>query len=285
MNVSGTGRMRSCIGIIGLALLLGLTSAPAVGAGHKHHNRHHPHRAKSRVFWKLPGRVSEGQAIPFTWKVTGRFGRRYRLVVQRPVGTARVWRTMLRLRTRKGSAELPGQKLGRYRFRLALFRGRRVLAKRVVGIGVFGQVPFSTLFRRSLIRRGFDSGIYAAASSSFPYVVSLYPGEFESPRAAFSVADNHCTAVHIDFILGNSSRDSLKDYASTTGIVAVVQQSRDPVSASSPFDQPGTVDVELVPGQSWSVLASEQTVETVTYFNHIYLNGYAVCNSTESFFS
>lgn len=279
--VNRTGAVRSCVGIAGLALLLLLVPAPLqASAGHKHHNRRH--HAKPRVFWKLPGRVSEGQTIPFTWKVKGRFGRKYRLVVQRPVGTARAWRTMRRLRTRRGSAELPAQALGRYRFRLALLRGRRVLAKRVVGIGVFGPVPFSVLFRE-------DGGVYTTPSSSFPYIVSFNPGElgyFDAPpKTAFAVKRNRCSAVHIGFVLGSEDKDGSHDYGAMHGTVTVVQESRDPVTTTAPFDQIASVDAELVPGQTWSVLVDETgtTEQTTDWRDEVYLNGYAICSSTESF--
>src|SRR5882724_2388847 len=38
-----------------------------------------------------------------------------------------------------------------------------------------------------------------------------------------------------------------------TGVVTIVQESRDPTSASAPFDGIGSLDAELVPGQSWSM--------------------------------
>jgi hypothetical protein len=263
--------------VLAITVMLTLVPAPvlAASAGHKHHNRRH--QAKPRVFWNLPGRVSEDQAIPFTWKVKGRFGPKLRLVVQRPVGTARVWRAMLRLRGRKGSAELPGQTLGKYRFRLALLRGHRVIAKRVAGIGVFGQVPFSTLFRNND-----DDGVYAMPSGSFPYVNSWYSvgdSDYEEPPTTlFSVEHNHCSAVHFGFVFGGD----LALVPHIIGTATLVQQTRDPASASVPFNTLGAIDVQLVPGQTWSVLASyagEGEIPTVYY------NGYAICSSTESFFS
>jgi len=276
-----SSRFRLAVSSVAILIGAALLVLPAPAGAAPRHQRHHNHRHhdKPRVFWKLPGRASEGQAIPFTWKVKGRIGGKYRLIAQRPVGTARVWRTMLRLRTRQGSAELPGQKLGKYRFRLALLEGRRVLAKQVVGIGVFGQVPFSTLFRGHYGH----SGVYAAPSVSFPYIEETKPGQFDRPVTVFSVKDNRCTVVHIDFITGEEQwvLEVHEGYRPATGIITVVQQSRDPVSDSAPFNSPNAVDAELVPGQTWSVLAAYENGEPP----HIYLNGYAVCNSTEPFFS
>jgi hypothetical protein len=277
-----TDRVRSYVGIVGLALLLLLVLAPSQAASAGHNHQHH---AKPRVSWNVPGRVSEGQAIPFTWKVKGRIGGKYRLVVQRPVGTARVWRTMLRLRTRKGSAELPGQKLGKYRFRLALLEGRRVLTKQVVGIGVFGQVPFSMLLRDGYLSGGdLENGVYATPTASFPYVGSASEGDHGRPNTIFSVKHNRCSAVHVDFVLGESPGDS-KHPSSLYGVVTLVQQTRDPVGTEVPLNGIGAVDAELVPGQTWSLLAEENNRDGIVGTEIVYFNGYAVCSSTESFFS
>jgi hypothetical protein len=230
---------------------------------------------------ELPSGVSESQAIPFSWKATGHLGRNYRLVVQRPVGTSHTWKTMLRLRTRKGSAELPGQKLGTYRFRLAALRGNRVLAQQVADIGVYGQVPFSVLFGERL-----NSGVYAAAATSFPYVGTVYPSDSGAAVTAFSVEHNHCSAVHIGFVLGNTHNpEEAAKNSSSTGIVTVVQQSQEAVTASAPFNATGSVDVNLIPGQTWSLLIREQKGDpTLPYYNKIFFNGYAICDSRESFF-
>lgn len=211
----------------------------------------------------LPHVASEGAPIPFSW--TGsRLGRKHRLVMQRPVGTAHTWQTIMKLPSNSGSGELPGMQLGKYRLRLADLSGRRVLARQVVGIGVFGSVPFSTLFgNRSL------NGVAATPKYSFPYV-AYWDGEVDD-NPIFTVEHNHCQNVHIAFLPGFLG-------PGTTGSITVVQESRDPVIASADRDTIGSLDAELVPGQSWAVNG-----ETVS--EHINLNGYAICDSTESFFS
>jgi hypothetical protein len=269
--------------LIGATFLLLPVPAQAASGGLKRHGRQH---AKPRVSWTLPSGVSEGQAIPFSWKATGHLGRNYRLVVQRPVGTARTWRTMLRLRTRKGSAELPGQKLGKYRFRLAALRGDRVLAQQVVGIGVFGQVPFSALLRDGYLTTGhLESGVYATSSSSFPYVGGAYVGDRGRPNTVFSVNHNRCSAVHVGFVLGETPGEGYSYPASIYGVVSLVQQSRDPVASEVPLNGIGSVDAELVPGQTWSLLVEENNRDGKLGSPTVYFNGYAICDSTESFFS
>ncbi|HET7060197.1 MAG TPA: hypothetical protein VFH99_02680 [Candidatus Saccharimonadales bacterium] len=230
--------------------------------------------------------MSEGQTIPFTWKATGHLGPNYRLVVQRPVGTAHTWKTMLRLKTRKGSAELPGQKLGTYRFRLAALRGHLVLAQKVLGIDAFGQVPFSVLLRNGYLTTGhLENGVYATPSSSFPYVGGAYVGDHGRPNTVFSVNHNRCSAVHVGFVLGETPGEGYSYPASIYGVVTLVQQSRDPVASEVPFNGIGSVDAELVPGQTWSLLVEENNREGKLGSPTVYFNGYAICDSTESFFS
>jgi hypothetical protein len=191
-------------------------------------------------------------------------GRNHRLVIQRPVGTAHTWQTILKLPSSSGSAELPGLGLGKYRLRLAALRGRRLLAQQVVGIGVFGQVPFSTLFMDPL------KGTYATPGNSFPYVGE----EYAEGEPAFSVEHNHCLSVHIGFVPGIHNEGG-------TGTLTLVQESRDPVSVSTAYDTIGSLDAELTPGQSWAVNVSYKEGDAPT----TYYNGYAVCNSTEAIVS
>jgi hypothetical protein len=219
------------------------------------------------VSWTLPHAVSEGAPISFSWRGS-HLGRKHRLVVQKPEGTAHTWRTIMKLSTNSGSGELPGMPLGKYRFRIADLSGPRVLAQEVAGIGVFGQVPLATLL-------GTSERVYATPTNSFPYARSW--GQVAEP--AFTVEQNHCQSVHIAFVLGSGSYNIPGSVTTFT----VVQESRDPVSASAVYNTIGSLDVELVPGQSWAVNIStkEAKAEEAGHMT-TYANGYAVCDSTES---
>jgi hypothetical protein len=211
----------------------------------------------------MPRTVDEGAPILFSWTGT-HLGRNHKLVIQRPMGTARTWRSIMRLRSNSGSAELPGFPLGKYRLRIADLQRHRVLAQQVVGVAIFGQVPFSTLFEGNG-----GSGVYATPTNSFPYVTSWTGNE----EPAFQVEHNHCRSVHIAFVPGEHSFEGI-------GTITLVQESRDPVAASTPYDTIGSLDAKLVPSQSWAVNSSYKSVEN-PYF---YINGYADCDSMESFF-
>jgi hypothetical protein len=147
-------------------------------------------------------------------------------------------------------------------------------------------VPFSTLFQGS---EHLDNGVYATPTGSFPYV-SFREGlpnteKGEAPTTLFSVTRNNCSAAHVVFAIANYFTGKTP---TATGTLALVQQSRDPVSASAPLNATGSVDAELVPGQTWSVIASvvgheEPEAGTAELEPIIYINGYAVCDSTEAF--
>lgn len=253
---------------------------------------HHRRAVNATVSWSLPRTATAGQPIGFSW--SGRhLGPNHRLVIQKPEGTAHIWRTIMRLPSKQGSAELPGLPLGRYRLRLAdltpALRHRRhrrdthlrVLARRVAGIGVFGQVPFTTLFKTSSGEAyGEGPGVYATPSATFPYVYWSGAGQPSSPSTAFSVEHNHCIAAHVDFVPSYPG-PAAGDKSTITGTVSIIQESRDPIGAIAPYDAIGSVEAALVPGQSWSVNASYQG----DFEPRIYLNGYAVCDSVEPFFS
>jgi hypothetical protein len=71
--------------------------------------------------------------------------------------------------------------------------------------------------------------------------------------------------------------------------VAVVRQTQEPVRTSIPYNQTGSVDAELIPGQTWSIIASYtgHNEKSETFLSpwppSLYLNGYAICDSTEPF--
>jgi hypothetical protein len=60
-----------------------------------------------------------------------------------------------------------------------------------------------------------------------------------------------------------------------SGTVTIVQEARQPVSATVPFSTIGSVEAELTPGQTWAVNGPDG--------DSVHLNGYAICDSTEPF--
>lgn len=221
---------------------------------------------KPFVSLALTPTVNESNPIPFSWSAK-RLGSNHRLVIQRPFGTAKVWKTIMKLPANTGSAELRGRTLGTYRYRIAAFRGRKFLAAQVARVSVYGIVPLAALLN------GGDNGSYTTDKVSFPYVWER--SAEKSTVSAFSFRKNNCSSVHISFLPGEK-------YESGNGVLTVVQESTDPVSASVPFEQTGTVDATLVPGQTWGV--NINVVSPEDPYVQFYINGFAICSSTESAF-
>jgi hypothetical protein len=224
-------------------------------------------KPKPSVSFSLAKRVMEGSPVTFTWSAR-HLGGGAHLVIQRPVGTSHTWKTMGRLPSLSGSGEIPGMTLGKYRYRVAAIKGRWLLAQQAAGTAVFGPVPFSTLFHNG------GSGAYATPTSSFPYV-AVYSAD---AVPAFTVKDNNCLSVHIGFVPGQHRGPG-------TGTLTLVQEARDPVSATVAYDAIGSIDAELTPGQTWGVNITYETSTPANWEPETYVNGYAVCNSAEPIIS
>lgn len=254
---------RSVVTVLLLTLIacIALTGVVPANARSRHQLRH---KNRAYIYWTLPATANEGQPVSFIWR--GKyFGGHYKVVVERPFGTSHVWKGIMQLNA-SGNGTLPGMRLGVYWFRIAVFRGRTLLAQQTSVIKVFGTVPFTTLLQYDNTR------VYTMTGNSFSYVLerTIFDGDSEN---VFGVSNNNCSSVHVAFAVG-----SVQTVSNVTGTVTVVQESRDPVSSSAPFERTGSVDAELTPGQTWGVNASAQGGS-----GEFYVNGYATCDSTEPF--
>jgi hypothetical protein len=129
-------------------------------------------------------------------------------------------------------------------------------------------VPFTTLFNERHV------GALATPTASFSYV-RMWP-VYDS-RNLFGVSRNNCVAVHVEFV--PHFRDDDGD-----GTLTIIQESRDPVSATVPFETVGSVDAELTPGQTWGVTATNSPNLSIGLAEpEYYVNGFAVCDSREQF--
>ncbi len=258
-------RLIQLIALLGLMAVLSCSAAEA--------------RARASVQLGLPAQATAGEPTPFSWSASG-IPHHGSLVVQRTVGTANRWRTILRLRALSGSAKLPSLYLGRYRLRLAAFSsGGRLLGLQARKLVVFGKVPFSTLITGSVyapVGPGghVGAGTLATATGTFSYVFEV--GSF--PEAiVVSKADSECRSVHME-ILGPAGAGG----GEVSGLtLTVVQEAADPVSVSAPLGAVAMLDASLTPGQSWALNAGTQPQGARSIY--LYLNGYAVCSGTTPF--
>jgi hypothetical protein len=224
--------------------------------------------AKTSVAFALPASGTAATPTPFTYSARGLRGGD-RLVLQRQQGSAGHWRTAVKLvaTTSAGRGKLPALPLGAYTTRVAvLTKAGRVRAQQTRRIKVYGQVPYSTLF-------GTAGGVYTTPTATFRWVFADYAAAITGPIVA--VTTNPCRSTHVDFVPGNRDAADPNLSATHTGTVTVVQESRDPVSATVPAQANGSLDATLVPGQAWS-LKGNQTGNILLTF---YVNGTASCFS------
>jgi hypothetical protein len=248
---------------VGCSLLVGV-SAPIA-------------HAAARLTLTLPSQATAGEATSVRFMAHG-VPSTARLVLQRRVGTARVWRTVMSLGTaHEGSAQLAPLPLGVYNIRLAAIGRRHQLsAQRSAGLPVFGTVPFSTLFEGAHITSGVgigETGTYTTRTSIFDYfIIYEYDGNLtsEANQFAFSVSHNPCRSVHLEFV---GRREESRNPTLTA---EVIQADADPVlSAPTAIESIGTLDASVVAGKSWG-LRFEGTPLQPT---RVFLNGSASCDA------
>jgi len=228
--------------------------SPQVASAHRYH-----------VAITLPATATSGNPVPFTWSASAPGA----IVVQKPEGTAHVWRTILRLRGRGGTSTLPPTAIGTYRMRIAAIKGRQTFAESQVLLHVYGQVPFTTLFHKNGVQT------VTTPTNTFDYVV--VPGLEDTPP--LTVTNNHCTSLHIEWdthISGYRPRQLTPELQAT---LSLVQEAREPQSVTAPYETISTLDAQ-VEGKSWSLEAKNSNTQ---WDLQGYVNGYGICDSTEEF--
>jgi len=244
--------------------------------------------AKPRLSFNLPGSATAATATRFSYAAT-RVRATDHLVVQRREGTAHAWRTVVRLpHARTGSAQLPALPLGSYSTRIADLSSRgQVEAQQTRALKVFGSVPFSKLFDPNLQHQaviGFNGntgpGVAATPTKTFQYA---FGGVAGVGNPAVTVTNNACRSAHFEFVPGVPGELEGGKDATDTGSITIVQQTLDPMSATAAFNTLGTLEVTLVPGQSWSMNSKRTGGGSEGIY--IYVNGYALCYSEAPFTS
>jgi hypothetical protein len=205
-----------------------------------------------------------GKPIAASWS-SRRVPAHARLVIQRRQGTGGVWRTSKVLRTAGGSTTLGPLPLGRYQIRLAALGARsRVLAQRAKTVRVYGVVPFAKLF-------GQETKTITTPTFTFEY--ALQPGGLSTGPSYPEVGvTNPCRRVHADFVPTGE--------APSTGILKLLQATRDPVVFETPVETRGAVDGPVVPGKSWSLYSMRGAGSSI----QMYINGFAECYSDGNLF-
>ncbi len=229
---------------------------------------------------QLPSSGNAGAVTPFTYSATG-VPRHASVTLERPEGTRHVWQTIASLRAGSHTGSVPALPIGSYSLRVAVLTTKRVRVRRKLKvettvaaqatstIGIFGQVPLTTLLGESSAR-----GVYTTPTATFPYAFDSYDGQVN--YTDLEVKKNPCRSVTLTWVEGASYDDSQQ-----SGTVTLVQESADPVSATAAGNAVGTLSATLVPGQSWSVNVAQSQGDPTDFLFTWYFNGTASCDATK----
>ncbi len=239
--------------------------------------------SRPRVSLSVSSSAEAGAPISAQWTAT-HVPRGSRVLVERPVGTARVWKPLLSpLGGSHGSLTIPAYRsFGVYPLRIAVIRDRKVLAQRERQVRIFAQIPFSTLLEAPL------TGLDATQTATFAYVLpQALP--FDGPQGEASetdiISDEHsrCDAIHVEF----AGEALVPDRGEPDGgrvTVTIVQETAEPVSSTAPTDRVGSVEAHVALGQSWAVnLSVSEPPNAQLPSLSVYFNGEAHCYSDARF--
>src|SRR5437588_1153986 len=149
-------------------------------------------QAKPVLSLSLPAQADAGVPTAFSWSAQHAV-KGGRVVVQRQVGTAHVWRTAAKLTGGSGSGQLPALSLGDYRIRIANIKGGRVKSQQAHLLRVFGTVPFTALFKNGTSGpAGVSQGTYTTPTRTFDYFLEADIGGGDQDELAFTVQHNRC---------------------------------------------------------------------------------------------
>lgn len=192
-----------------------------------------------------------------------------RLVFQRQVGTAQVWRTILALSPHTTMANLPSVSQGLHPLRLTLIgRGGRPIASVVHSLKVYSPVPLATLLNEHT--ETVDIG-----GTLFRYVTGLngffrgYNGSENCGGASptcevFKLVGSTCRSLSLQLASQTNASDA------TPPDVTIASERADPVNVQVPLNASTEVRAELAGD-------AELTYERQGAAGALYVNGIANC--------
>jgi hypothetical protein len=213
-----------------------------------------------QVTFGLPSAASENQPFAFSYHVANAPAGA-RVVLQRQMGTASAWGDVMPLPLAGGSATAPGVPLGQYWYQVVVLSASGSgIGVQAAPITVFGTVQLSTLLGLA------PSNTVVAGGHTFPYLFERY-----SDTTAIISTVSPCQSIHFDLARSHTGGDP-----TAVEQVTVTQQSADPTSILVPSDTITALNVNVIPGQSFTVSVTRLN----GYADPVYFNGYANCFST-----
>jgi hypothetical protein len=168
-----------------------------------------------------------------------------RLVFQRQVGTAQVWRTILVLSPHATTANLPPVSQGQHTLRLALIgRGGRSIATVVHSLKVYGAVPLATLLgkRTETVDIGGTLFRYVAGlNSNFGgYIGSNNCGFLGRTCEVFKLVGSTCRSLTLQLASQTQASDA------EPPAITVASERADPVNVQVPLNMSTEVHAAIV---------------------------------------
>jgi hypothetical protein len=212
--------------------------------------------------------VEMGEPAAFTYRAQHVPGGS-RLVFQRQVGTAQVWRTILTLNLHATTANLPPVSQGQHTLRLALIgRGERSIASAVHRLKVYGPVPLATLLDKhtETVDIGGTLFRYVAGLNGFfrGYNGSENCGVASPTCEVFKLVGSTCRSLALQLAAQTNANDA------TPPSVTIASERDDPVNIQVPLNASTEVHAELAGD-------AELTYERQGAAGALYVNGVANC--------
>lgn len=188
--------------------------------------------ARPHVALDVPASTEAGTTPTFTWAVAGK-PTGTRIVLQRAMGSGRIFRTVSVLHANTGSGALPHYALGLYTFRIAVTGsgGRLVARSAARTLHVYGNVPLSALCTSLTFADAFffgcSTGVTQASGHVFEYVAKMAMDNEGEKTTAITSPRTTCRSIALQFVGGVESESYVKSYT-----VALLQTSLDAVQVT-----------------------------------------------------
>lgn len=214
--------------------------------------------------------IDIGGSVALTYELSHSLPGGWSLSLQRRMGTSGGWGDVKTLDSGSRSTSFSPSNLGTFKVRVAAKdrAGSVQSASAPKIVTVYGRVPLAKL----LSGRAAQSVSIGSRTFTYylrPNIASAFYDPVEG-NPYFGYTSSPCRSIHLDIAVSDSAA------AFTTAApnsFEVRQESQDAVKVDTP---PGTVqslEVQLVPGQSWKAWFSGN--------HYLYVNGYAICSAVK----
>lgn len=193
-----------------------------------------------------------------------------KLALQRQFGTAHVWKNVVLLKGRSGTARAPKVQMGKYRYRVRVDRNRRtVVLSSTKLLYSFGKIPLANIcndsYNNSNVSMSDTNGCQTQTvqvnGMVFTYLIQDYPPASPNYDQDITFGVNtSCRSITFQFSMDNNATSS------DTASIELVQSKSDPQTKQVGAGQIAYAFFHL-DGGPWDLDLSETNTETAEYVN------------------